>query len=78
MAHESSLLDVKGLRIGFPGPGSDLIEVVKGIDFTIGTETVALVGESGSGKSLTARALMGLVARPGQVTAERLSLAGDD
>ncbi|WP_122574584.1 ABC transporter ATP-binding protein [Pseudomonas viridiflava] len=78
MAHESSLLDVKGLRIGFPGHGPDLIEVVKGIDFTIGAETVALVGESGSGKSLTARALMGLVARPGQVTAERLSLAGDD
>ncbi|QXG45074.1 ABC transporter ATP-binding protein [Pseudomonas viridiflava] len=78
MAHESSLLDVKGLRIGFPGHGPDLIEVVKGIDFTIGAETVALVGESGSGKSLAVRALMGLVARPGQVTAERLSLAGDD
>ncbi|GFZ68443.1 peptide ABC transporter ATP-binding protein [Pseudomonas amygdali pv. tabaci str. ATCC 11528] len=78
MTHEQSLLNVQGLRIGFPGSGPELIEVVKGIDFTVGTEKVALVGESGSGKSLTARALLGLVARPGQVTAEHMSLAGDD
>ncbi|MCR8717080.1 ABC transporter ATP-binding protein [Pseudomonas syringae] len=78
MADEQPLLNVKGLRIGFPGPGSELIEVVKSIDFSVGTEKVALVGESGSGKSLTARALLGLVASPGQVTAEQMSLAGDD
>ncbi|CAM3364015.1 peptide ABC transporter ATP-binding protein [Pseudomonas floridensis] len=78
MADESSLLEVRGLRIAFPGPEAQPIEVVKGIDFTVGTEKVALVGESGSGKSLTARAIMGLVARPGQVRAEQLSLAGED
>lgn len=43
MADEQPLLNVKGLRIGFPGPGSKLIEVVKGIDFSVGTEKVALV-----------------------------------
>lgn len=37
-------------------------ELVKNISFTLGRERVALVGESGSGKSLTARALMGLLA----------------
>ena len=30
-----------------------------------GQERLALVGESGSGKSMTARALMGLVRKPG-------------
>lgn len=39
-------------------------ELVKNISFTLGRERVALVGESGSGKSLTARALMGLLALP--------------
>ena len=74
MLREETLLDVRGLRVRFPGPSAELIEVVKGIDFTVGTEKVALVGESGSGKSLTARALLGLVPRPGRVTAEHLRL----
>ncbi|AZF04794.1 ABC transporter ATP-binding protein [Pseudomonas sp. R5-89-07] len=78
MVHEETLLDVRDLRIGFPDSGAGLIEVVKGIDFTVGTEKVALVGESGSGKSLTARALLGLVPRPGRVTAGHLRLGGMD
>ncbi|MBN0394509.1 ATP-binding cassette domain-containing protein, partial [Pseudomonas aeruginosa] len=41
-------------------------------------ETLALVGESGSGKSMTARALMGLVRKPGVVSAERLEVLGRD
>ncbi|MFM2484859.1 ABC transporter ATP-binding protein [Celerinatantimonas yamalensis] len=51
------LIDVKQLRICL----QDGSELVKGIDFSIGRERVALVGESGSGKSLTARTLMGLL-----------------
>ncbi|HHO9064543.1 TPA: ABC transporter ATP-binding protein, partial [Klebsiella pneumoniae] len=39
---------------------------------------LALVGESGSGKSMTARALMGLVRKPGVVSAERLEVLGRD
>lgn len=78
MALDDSLLEVRGLRVWFPGRDGEPIEVVKGIDFTVGTEKVALVGESGSGKSLTARALMGLVPRPGQVTAEHLRLGGSE
>lgn len=53
MALNDSLLDVRGLRVRFPGRDGEPVEVVKGIDFTVGTEKVALVGESGSGKSLT-------------------------
>jgi peptide/nickel transport system ATP-binding protein len=52
--------------------------LVDGISFDVGTERVALVGESGSGKSLTARAIMGLLRRPLEVTAERLQFEGRD
>jgi peptide/nickel transport system ATP-binding protein len=52
--------------------------LVDGISFEVGTERVALVGESGSGKSLTARAIMGLLRRPLEVTADRLQFEGRD
>jgi peptide/nickel transport system ATP-binding protein len=52
--------------------------LVDGISFDVGTERVALVGESGSGKSLTARAIMGLLRRPLEVTADRLQFEGRD
>ncbi len=48
------------------------------VSFTLGNERLALVGESGSGKSMTARALMGLVRKPGVVSAERLEVLGRD
>ncbi|GFM79241.1 ABC transporter ATP-binding protein [Pseudomonas cichorii] len=78
MARDETLLDVRGLRVSFPGPDAQRIDIVKGIDFTVGTEKVALVGESGSGKSLTARALLGLVPRPARVSAEHMRLGADD
>lgn len=53
-------------------------ELVKNISFTLGRERVALVGESGSGKSLTARALMGLLASSLQLQARTLSIAGEN
>jgi peptide/nickel transport system ATP-binding protein len=52
--------------------------LVDGISFDVGTERIALVGESGSGKSLTARAIMGLLRRPLEVTADRLQFEGRD
>ena len=78
MVRDETLLDIRGLRIGFPGTDGQRIDVVKGIDFTLGTEKVALVGESGSGKSLTARALLGLIPRPAQITAAHMRLGGTD
>jgi peptide/nickel transport system ATP-binding protein len=66
-------LTVQGLSIDYPSA-----RVVNNLSFTLGNERLALVGESGSGKSMTARALMGLVRRPGVVSAETLNVLGHD
>jgi peptide/nickel transport system ATP-binding protein len=72
-----SLLSVADLRIRFPTDHGDGV-VVKGLTFDLGRERLGIVGESGSGKSLTGRALLGLVPRPGRVTAESMSFDGID
>jgi len=52
---------------------------VNGVSFDIeADETVGVVGESGSGKSVTAAAVMGLIAPPGAVTSGRVHLNGRD
>ncbi|WP_052281610.1 ABC transporter ATP-binding protein [Kluyvera genomosp. 1] len=66
-------LAVRGLNIDYPGS-----RVVNKMNFTLGNERLALVGESGSGKSMTARALMGLVRKPGLVSADQLNVLGRD
>ncbi|MGL5699414.1 MAG: ABC transporter ATP-binding protein [Kluyvera sp.] len=66
-------LCVKGLSIDYPSA-----RVVNNVSFSLGNERLALVGESGSGKSMTARALMGLVRRPGRVSADTLNVLGHD
>ena len=69
------LLDIKGLRVTFPtakGP----VDVVKGIDLTLGRERLGIVGESGSGKSMTGRSILRLIRAPGRVTAERMDFDG--
>ncbi|HET6185088.1 MAG TPA: ABC transporter ATP-binding protein [Acetobacteraceae bacterium] len=71
------LVEVENLRIAFPTP-TGLSEAVCGISLALGQEKLGIVGESGSGKSLTARALLRLLPRSAQVTAERLSFDGID
>ncbi len=57
-----ALLDVRGLSIRVGGTARNLVEDVS---FTLDPgETLCIVGESGCGKSLTALALMGLLASP--------------
>jgi dipeptide transport system ATP-binding protein len=52
---------------------------VDGVSLTVEPgEVLGIVGESGSGKSVTMLALMGLVAWPGIVTADRLEFDGQD
>lgn len=70
----SAQIIADGLTIG----SADGTALVKNISFTLGRERVALVGESGSGKSLTARALMGLLAPSLQIQARTLSIAGEN
>ena len=72
-----SLLSVENLRITFPSDQGP-IDVVHGLSFDLGRERLGIVGESGSGKSMTGRAVMGLVAAPGKVRADRLEFDGID
>jgi peptide/nickel transport system ATP-binding protein len=72
-----TLLRVENLRVRFPTDHGE-VEVVKGLTFDLGRERLGIVGESGSGKSMTGRALMGLIAPPGRVTADRLEFDGID
>jgi peptide/nickel transport system ATP-binding protein len=68
------LLEVEGLEVSF-GP----VRAVRGIALAIDKgETHCLVGESGCGKSVTALAVMGLLARNGTRRADRLSFDGKD
>jgi peptide/nickel transport system ATP-binding protein len=72
------LLDVQDLRVAYPGREGGLTEVVRGVSFTLGQERLGIVGESGSGKSQTGRAILGLTAPGGQVSAQRLAFKGTD
>lgn len=68
---------VENLNILFPSK-TGFEAVVKDVSFCIKQEKLALVGGSGSGKTLTAKALFGLVPKPGQVQAKTLSVFGND
>ena len=71
------LLEVEDLRVRFP-LADGTVEAVRGVSFTLGRERLGIVGESGSGKSQTGRAILGLTARPGTVSARRLAFDGID
>jgi peptide/nickel transport system permease protein len=69
------VLDVRNLRVTLPTG----VEAVRGVDLWIGhQDAVGIVGESGSGKSLTALAIAQLLESPLTVTADSLSLVGND
>ncbi len=72
------LLVVDDLRVAFPHRDGGWNEVVRGVSFTLGRERLGIVGESGSGKSQTGRAILGLTAAGGRVTAQRLAFNGTD
>jgi peptide/nickel transport system ATP-binding protein len=64
----SRVLEVRDLRVSFPGPDNRRFYPVDGVTFSLERgKTMALVGESGSGKSLTSLALLQLVPSPGRV-----------
>ena len=73
----SNLLDVENLRVKFP-TRSGVFEAVRGISFSLNQERLGIVGESGSGKTLTGRAILRLIKRPGVVEADRIDLDGKD
>ncbi|APZ51483.1 ABC transporter ATP-binding protein [Salipiger abyssi] len=73
----TNLLDVENLRVTFP-TRSGSFEAVRGISFSLGRERLGIVGESGSGKSMTGRAILKLIRKPGIVTADRMQMGGTD
>lgn len=74
-----SVLSVEDLVVRFHLKRG-ILTAVNGVSFDIGKrETFGLVGESGSGKSVTARAIMRLIATPpGEVTSTRVQVDGED
>jgi peptide/nickel transport system ATP-binding protein len=72
-----TLLDVENLWVRFPSR-QGVFDAVRGVSFTLGKERLAIVGESGSGKSMTGRAILRLIRPPGIVSADQISLEGED
>ena len=75
---DAPLLQVQDLRVAYPAREGGFTEVVRGVSFTLGRERLGIVGESGSGKSQAGRAIMGLTAPGGRVTAGTLRFDGID
>jgi dipeptide transport system ATP-binding protein len=70
------LLEIDNLSVEFPTTGGRL-KAVDRVSLALDEgEVLGIVGESGSGKSVTMLAMMGLVAYPGEVRADRMSFAG--
>lgn len=61
------LLEVENLKVSYD-TYAGTVQSVRGITFSVeNNKTVALVGESGCGKTVTAKALLGLIEKPGKV-----------
>ena len=73
-----NVLVVEDLRVSFPNREGGRTEAVRGVSFALGRERLGIVGESGSGKSQTGRAILGLTAPEGLVSAKRLEFHGVD
>ena len=76
-AHSPWLLEVEDLRVHFVTTRG-VVRAVEGISYKVKPgETVALVGESGCGKTVSALAIMRLLAKPaGRIVAGRILFQG--
>jgi oligopeptide/dipeptide ABC transporter ATP-binding protein len=73
-----ALLSVQGISVVFP-TASGFETVVQDVSFDVAAgETVGLVGETGCGKSVTARAILGLLAGGGRITTGHCYFDGVD
>ena len=72
-----NLLDIEDLWVRFP-TRQGVFDAVRGVSFSLGGERLGIVGESGSGKSMTGRAILRLIRKPGIVEANHVNLEGRD
>lgn len=72
-----TLLDVENLWVRFP-TRQGVFDAVRGVSFSLGRERLGIVGESGSGKSMTGRAILRLIRKPGMVEADHIKLEGQN
>jgi len=71
-------LAVEGLTIRLP-PGADRAYAIEEVSLSVAAgEILCVVGESGSGKSVTASAVMGLLAPGLDIVAGSMALSGED
>jgi peptide/nickel transport system ATP-binding protein len=71
------LLEVRDLRVEFPGRRGTL-RALDGVSFDIAAgEVLGVVGESGAGKSLTGAAIIGLLDPPGRIAGGEIRLHGE-
>ena len=67
MEKKEEILRVRNLDISFETTAGE-VNAVRGVNLTVNRgETVAIVGESGSGKSVSAKAIMGILAKNGTI-----------
>ena len=70
-----SLLEVENLWVRFP-TRQGIFDAVRGMSFALERERLGIVGESGSGKSMTGRAILRLIRKPGIVESDAIRLEG--
>jgi len=78
VAETAPILSVRDLRVRF-GTSRGPVYAVNGISFDIAPgETLGIVGESGCGKSVSALAMLGILARNGRVTGGSVTFGDRD
>jgi peptide/nickel transport system ATP-binding protein len=74
---DQPLLRVENLSVRYITP-TGVVNALKKVSFELGREKLGIVGESGSGKSTLGRAILKLIPRPGDVSADRIDFMGRD
>jgi peptide/nickel transport system ATP-binding protein/oligopeptide transport system ATP-binding protein len=75
---DAPILEVRDLRVELP-LSRGTVHAVDGASLSVAPgQAFGLVGESGCGKSMTLRAIMGLLPRPGQIVGGQVLFEGED